>query len=189
MPTALRPCCSRSGGSRRLISSNASSHVASTSSPLRRTSGVRRRSGSSCSAPRLPPFGQMKPFEKPPSLAPRTRVTLPSSASWSSSPQVASHSGQVVYATPAITGPYRLADCDGNERTVRRSGARHALLRDVRRTHRSSPAADHGPGHADGRLARRLLPPAGGSRLLRDPLRQPRQRQVDVDEGAADHGS
>ena len=46
--TASRPCACISGGSRRSISAKASSQVAGINSPLRRTSGVRRRSGSSC---------------------------------------------------------------------------------------------------------------------------------------------
>ena len=57
-------------------------------------SGERIRSGSSCSAFRAKPLGQMKPRLKTSSASPRIELIAPSS-SVSSSPHVASHSGQV----------------------------------------------------------------------------------------------
>ena len=57
--TASRPWRSTIGTSRRSISAKASSQVAGTRRPSRRTSGVRRRSGSSCRSFSATPFGQM----------------------------------------------------------------------------------------------------------------------------------
>ena len=50
---------------------NASSQVTSTCTPLRLTSGARKRSESSCRAPRVVPLGQMKPLLKTSSSSPR----------------------------------------------------------------------------------------------------------------------
>src|SRR5215217_141810 len=92
------------GERRRSISSNASSQVASTSSPSRRTSGVVRRSGSSWSCLIPYAFGQRKPRLKTSSASPRTDTTSRPSVSISS-PQVASQNGQV-RKWIAIRGPY-----------------------------------------------------------------------------------
>ena len=73
--TALRPCSARIGESRRSISSKASSQLASTSSPSRRTSGVVSRSGSSWSCLSPYAFGQMKPRLNTSSRSPRTDTT------------------------------------------------------------------------------------------------------------------
>src|SRR3954454_19969882 len=95
MAAASRPCSTTSGGSRRSISANASSHVAGASCPSApRTIGARRRSGSSCSAFSATPLGQMNPCEKTSSASPRT-LTSSSPSSVSSRPQVASQKGQV----------------------------------------------------------------------------------------------
>ena len=80
--------------SRLSISSNASSQVASTSSPSRRTSGVVSRSGSSWSCLIPYAFGQMKPRLKTSSASPRTDTTSRPSVSISR-PHVASQNGQV----------------------------------------------------------------------------------------------
>jgi hypothetical protein len=76
------------------ISSKASSQLASTSSPWRRTSGVRSRSGSSCSCLSPCALGQMKPRLSTSSASPRTDTTSFPSVS-TSRPQVASQKGQV----------------------------------------------------------------------------------------------
>ncbi len=92
--TAFFPCSAISGASRRSISSNASSQLASTSSPSRRTSGVVSRSGSSWSCLTPYAFGQMKPWLNTSSVSPRTDTTSRPSVSISR-PQVASQNGQV----------------------------------------------------------------------------------------------
>jgi hypothetical protein len=95
MATASRPYRSMIGVSPASTASNASSHVAGTSLPSRRTRGVRSRSGSLSSSPKEAPFGQMKPWLSTSSASPRT-LTIRSSASVTSRPQVASHRGHVV---------------------------------------------------------------------------------------------
>ena len=92
--TAFFPCSAIRGASRRSISSNASSQLASTSSPSRRISGVVRRSGSSWSCLIPYAFGQMKPWLKTSSASPRTETTSLPSVSISR-PHVASQNGQV----------------------------------------------------------------------------------------------
>ncbi len=99
-----RPSCDRPpaiGLSLASISSNASSQVASRNSSPSRISGSVSRSGSSCSARSAEPLGQMKPWLKTSSASPRIDTTRSPSSS-SSSPQVASQSGQVRKAVTAI---------------------------------------------------------------------------------------
>src|SRR5688500_7437097 len=95
------------------MTANASSQLAGASSPSRRTSGVRRRSGSSCNGRRLAPFGQMKPWEKTSWRSPRIEVTRcpPLRSTSNSSPQVASHSGQVAYAVVCALTASSLRPC------------------------------------------------------------------------------
>ena len=76
------------------ISANASSQVASRSSPSRRTSGDRSRSGSSRSSFSPNAFGQMNPWLRTSSSSPRIETISPSATS-TRSPQVASQKGQV----------------------------------------------------------------------------------------------
>src|SRR5437763_5434298 len=90
--TADSPACT---------AANASGQVAGSSLPSRRTRGVRSRSGSASRYPNDAPFGQMKPLLNGSASSPRTPTTAPPSRV-SSSPQVASHSGQVRYAVSAI---------------------------------------------------------------------------------------
>src|SRR5829696_1434322 len=74
---------------------NAASQLAGASSPSApRTSGVRRRSGSSWRSRIATPLGQRKPREKTSSASPRT-LTTSSPRSVSSRPQVASQNGHV----------------------------------------------------------------------------------------------
>jgi hypothetical protein len=89
------------GTSRRSISANASSHVASTNSSPRRTNGLRKRLGSSCSCFSVEPLGQMKPWLNTSSRSPRMRAISPS-RNVISNPHPASHSGQVRYAVRVL---------------------------------------------------------------------------------------
>ena len=59
------------------MTAHASSHSTSTCTPSRFTSGVRSRSGSSCSCFSVLPFGQRKPLLNTSAWSPRMRVTLP----------------------------------------------------------------------------------------------------------------
>ena len=93
-PTASRPCSARIGVRRRSISANASSHETSLNPSGVRTSGRRMRSGSSCNECTAVAFGQRKPWLKTSCSSPRSAVTW-SPSIVSSSPQVASQSGQV----------------------------------------------------------------------------------------------
>ncbi len=81
-----------------------SSHVAVAGSSPRRTSGARRRSGSSCSCFKVEPLGQMNPRLNGLSRSPRMRATS-SPRIVISSPHAASHSGHdrkcVVVSVPS----------------------------------------------------------------------------------------
>lgn len=102
-PRASAPYRSTTGRRPRATASNASSQLASRSSPFSRTSGVRSRSGSASSAPKEAPLGQMKPLLNTSSRSPRAAVTrVPSMVRVS--PQVASHRGQIRRAVRG-TGP------------------------------------------------------------------------------------
>src|SRR4051794_8299464 len=91
------------------MSANASSHeTGSKRSPMRR-SGVRTRSGSSWSSESETPLGHRNPCEKTSCASPRTRSTAPS-RTVISSPQVASHSGQVRKWTSAAMAPPTISD-------------------------------------------------------------------------------
>src|SRR3954447_4659279 len=94
-------------GSRWAITAKASSQLAGAKLPSGcLTSGVRTRSGSSCSSLIDTPFGHRKPWLKTSSASPRTLVTVWAASSTSSArPQVASHRGQVRKAT-VIAGKY-----------------------------------------------------------------------------------
>src|SRR5262245_7763561 len=86
------------GSNRASISANASSQVTSTNAPSRLTMGRRSQSGSSCSCLSVEPLGQMKPWLNTSARSPRMRVTASSPLLPRrpiSSPQPASHSGQV----------------------------------------------------------------------------------------------
>ena len=143
--------------------------------PSRLTSGVRRRSGSSCSCLSVDPFGQMKPWENTSSRSPRMRVTRsrpsPSarpSARGRSRPRTAGRSGRA-YACRAIGD-------------ILRPCARVAPLRN-RRRRPSTPTSCGGCTPAPRRGRR---PPVGGRVHDRQPRRvdrgrgalgRPRQRQ------------
>src|SRR3954470_13356308 len=116
------------------MSANASSQEAGEkvpSGPL--IIGVRSRSGSSCSSPRLTPFGQMKPWLKTSSASPRMRDTPPLTVI--SSPHVASQRGQVriaVRGSPmeaAYSGP-RFRSMPSEGRRTRLIEQRKSLPKD-----------------------------------------------------------
>ena len=102
-PTEFGPWRSTTGLMPAATASKASSQVASRSSPSRRTSGVRSRSGSESTAPKEAPLGQMNPRLNTSSRSPRAWVTrVPSMVRVR--PQVASHKGQIRRAVRG-TGP------------------------------------------------------------------------------------
>ena len=120
------------GRGRCSTSANASSHVASTWTPSRLISGVRRRSGSSWSCLSVEPFGQMKPVaEHVVAVAADAlhRSTVVAVRTVISSPHAASHSGQVRKAV-------RVLGSRGGHRPCRRHR---------RRTH---APGNHGTGRA-----------------------------------------
>ena len=89
------PCAAAIGGSRSAITANASSQLAGTSSPPRRTSGVREPVGILVERRDARPLGADEAVrEHVLVVAPAPSRTRPSS-SVSSRPQLASHSGQV----------------------------------------------------------------------------------------------
>src|SRR4051794_15020324 len=128
-PTALRSPRSSTRCSPSSTSANASSQpIGSKRSPTRR-SGVRMRSGSSCSSLRPTPFGHRKPWEKTSSASPRTRSTAPS-RSVTSRPHVASHSGHVRYCVAAVI-PRRYAMRPTALRAASRGGSMRPIAREV----------------------------------------------------------
>src|SRR3954447_4823635 len=120
-PTALRSPSPSTRPRPSSTAAKASSHETSSKWPLRRSNGVRTRSGSSWSSLIPTPLGHRKPREKTSSASPRTRSTAPS-AMVISNPHVASHSGHVRYrASGGIPRSYEIgpARAHGPSRTAR----------------------------------------------------------------------